>query len=98
MSREAAIQPAIAKKMLKANRRVGKITKGIPDLISYTAELFIADLIEKLRTGDKEEVTLDQIVNAIETQKEYDFLLPLVPSIRDLQTEGGVKKTKERLV
>ena len=74
---------SLTKKMMKANKDVGKLTKGIPELVAYTGELFLAELIAKVTENGQKELTPATILETIEKNKEYDFLIPIVPFIQE---------------
>lgn len=97
MNGKPAIQPVKAKKLLKANKNTGNFAKGVPDLIAYTTELFIEEMIQKI-LGTKENgnnVQIPDIVQIIQSTPEYDFLLPLIPDIQAMAVEEQNKKTKK---
>jgi hypothetical protein len=96
MSKETAVQPSLAKKALKVNKKVGKMAKGVPDVMAYATEVFLTDLVTKLTRDGQAEITLEDIAKIIEGTAEYDFLLPLVPEIRKMASEAkSTRKKKE---
>lgn len=95
-SEEVMIQPSLAKKLLRANKNVGKLSGGIPDIVAYTGELFLADLIKKVTKDGTTALTAAALADTIESNKEYDFLLPLVPEIRNAAHEEGNKSRKAK--
>lgn len=88
------IQPSVALHMLKDNKDVPKVAKGLQNVVAYTGELFLADMIRKVTNDGEKELNCDTIIQAIETTKEYDFLIPLIPEFREMADEEAMRKKK----
>jgi hypothetical protein len=91
---EVCLQPVFAKKVLKANKKVGKLTKGVPDLISYATELFVLDLVKRSTQDGTSDLRADDIAQLIQSTPEYAFLLPLLPKLQEASVEEGTKKRR----
>jgi len=88
------VQPSQVKKIMKANKRVGKISKGMPDVIAYAAELFAFDLIQKALGDRTAEVNPGAIARVIKTHKEYAFLEQQLPDIKAASREQGNRSSR----
>lgn len=90
--RKTTIQASVAKKIMKANKDVGKKTKEVPPLIVSTAELFIQEMVQKLTSeSNSNEIQLDDIVKLIQSNQQYDFLISSIPDIQACATEEKKK-------
>ena len=90
------IQPALAKRMLKANKKVGKLTKGVPDVVAFAGEVFLSELVEKTTKNGTTELSALALAETIKANQEYDFLLPLIPEIMNASAEESNKRKKEK--
>jgi hypothetical protein len=88
------IQSASAKKVLKANKRVPRVAKGVSDAIAYATELFVLDLVSRATKDGAAELRPEEIARLIEATPEYDFLLPLLPRLQAAMAEEGTKKRR----
>mgnify|MGYP001120298637 CR=1 FL=1 len=94
--KKSAIQPAVAKKILKANKDVGKFKKEIPQLVVSTAELFINEMIEKLAArGATKEIKIEDIIQLINSDPQYDFLMSSIPEIQACAADDKKKKKED---
>ena len=64
---DKVIQPSVASNMLKANKEVPKVTKGLPHVISYAGEVFLAEMIKKITNNGETELNCDTIIKTIQT-------------------------------
>jgi hypothetical protein len=88
------IQPSQAKKVLKANKLVGKLTKGIPDVIAYATEQFLIDLVNLATNNGANDLRPEEIARVIQSHPEYQFLSPLLPNVQEAIDEEGSKKRR----
>ena len=86
------IAPSAFKKMLKANKSVGKFKKGIPILGASTGEIFITQFFEDVLKNSSDDVTVDDIIKVINSNKEYDFLISSIDKIKECAAEDQKKK------
>jgi hypothetical protein len=88
------IQAVSAKKVLKANKNVPRVAKGVSDLIAYATELFVLNLVSAATQGGAADLRPEEIARVIEATPAYDFLLPLLPTIQAAMAEEGTKKRR----
>ncbi|OHS96866.1 hypothetical protein TRFO_09776 [Tritrichomonas foetus] len=82
--------------MLKANKEVGKFKKGVPPLIVSTAELFVKNMINEITSqSSADEIKLEDIIQIIRTNPQYDFLLSSIDKISACAQDDNKKKKKE---
>jgi hypothetical protein len=86
-----SIQPSFAKKVLKANRKVGKTSKGVPDLISWATELFLLDLVKRVTHDGTTDLRSEEIARVIQSTPEYEFLLIILPQVQAAIAEEGLR-------
>jgi hypothetical protein len=91
---QGAIQPVFAKKVLKANELVGKLTKGIPDVIAYATEQFLVDLVNLATNNGAVDLRSEEIARVIQSRPEYQFLSPLLPKVQEAVEEESTKKRR----
>lgn len=95
-AKKTIIQPSVAKKILKANKDVGKFKKEVPPLIVSTAELFVEEMIQKLNENpNSSEIQIDDIIKLIQTDPQYDFLISSIPDIQACAVDEN-KKAKQK--
>lgn len=93
---DKVIQPTVASNMLKANKEVPKVTKGLAHIISCAGEVFLAEMIKKITNNGETELNCDTIIKTIQTTKEYDFLIPMIQAIQEAADEEGMRKKKSK--
>ena len=96
MTERPSIQPVFARKILKKNPDVGKVSKGVPILISYITEIFIEEMISKLPSDGSSEIKVTDIIQLIKENQIYDFLQEEIPKLEQLTESESTKKGKPR--
>ena len=89
------VTPSDVKKLMIANKDVGKITKVVPDMIATAADAFIEEILRKASNdGASTSITSEDIKRVIKSDRQYDFLMKFVDQ---LPTEESlvVKPKKE---
>ena len=87
--RPLCIQAVSAKKVLKANKKVPRVAKGVSDVIAYATELFVVGLFDAATKEGAGDLRPEDLARVIETTPEYDFLLPLLPKLQAAGGRGG---------
>lgn len=94
--KKTIIQPSVAKKILKANKDVGKHKKEVPPLIVSAAELFVEEMVQKLNAStNSPEIQLDDIIKLIQKEPQYDFLISSIPNIQSCSVDDKKKEKKQ---
>ncbi|KAJ6226405.1 dr1-associated corepressor [Anaeramoeba flamelloides] len=86
------------KKIMHSNEEIGKVSNISIALVSISAELFLKDLIENSTTTVKERkiLNVDSLINCIETNQNFDFLIPIAKKFRKKQLNSQKEKEKEK--
>lgn len=96
MNKKTIIQASVAKKILKANKDVGKQKQGVPALIVSAAELFVEEMVKKLNADpNSSEIKIENIIKLIQSEPQYDFLISSIPDIQSCSVEEKKKEKKQ---
>ena len=80
--RKARFPVSRIKQMMRTDDDVGRISSGVPPLVSKCVELFAVELLEKSAAAasqhDAQVINVQHIKEAIDTEPLFDFLRELV--------------------
>jgi len=94
--KDLIVQPATLKKILKADKEVGKVSQPVYKLMATAMDMFIQDLLGKMLSGDSLELTPELLENVIKNDPHYDFLLSLLPKIEEIKTNPSIEKKRSK--
>ena len=89
------IHPADLKAMLKDNREIGKLSNGIPQICAAVCDEFVKELLKNSLTEEGLSFDLNVLINSIKTNKNFDFLEPLVPKFQEI-VDAQTRKRKHK--
>ena len=90
------IHPADLNAMLKDNREIGRLSHGIPRICASVCDEFVKELLKDCIKEDGNSFDLAILINAIKTNKKYDFLEQFIPQFQEiLDSQNKKRKPKE---
>ena len=88
------LRPSLLKNILQNNKRVGRQKAEIPELTTFVTEQFLEEFILKLTKGDQNEIKIENIIELIQSDQSYDFLIPIIPRLNELNQKGKPTASK----
>ena len=78
------IKKSDMKKILQDNQEIGRLSKGIDQVMATVVEQFTKDLIEASLNDDKTSIDMEKLISVISENKKYDFLETMIPKFKEL--------------